>query len=144
MTHPVVRTGTQASILPSMSNWQDIASARKKQQEDSIPEEWRIERPSLDLFDVTAIPESCGVLSDLELEITDTLDIDVIIDKLARSVWSSVDVTRAFYKRAIVAHQLVSKPVFEKVDLRTQTFCSIDKLLDGDIYRPSDGTCRRS
>lgn len=103
-----------------MSNWQDIASTRKKQQEDSIPEEWRIARPPQDLLDVTAIPESCGVLSDLELEITNTLDIDIIIEKLAESMWSSVDVTRAFYKRAIVAHQLVSKTVFGIVDLRAE------------------------
>ena len=53
------------------------------------------------------IPEQCGLLTARELEITNTTDVDVLLNKLPTSAWSSVEVTTAFYKRAIIAHQLV-------------------------------------
>ncbi|KAG9050583.1 hypothetical protein FS837_004441 [Tulasnella sp. UAMH 9824] len=92
----------------SSSNWQEIASERKRKQEGLIPPEWRIPSPPEDLLDVTSIPRTCGLLTPRELEITDTIDINVILSKLADGTWSSVEVTRAFLKRAIIAHQLTN------------------------------------
>jgi len=43
-----------------------------------------------------------------ELEITEIDDVSALLDKLAKGEWSSVEVTTAFYKRAIIAHQLVN------------------------------------
>lgn len=53
------------------------------------------------------VPISCGLLSPREVEITETTDVGILLEKLASAEWSSVEVTTAFYKRAIIAHQLV-------------------------------------
>lgn len=74
----------------------------------SIPKDWIIKTPPESQLDVTSVPAKCGLLSSRELEITDTTDVEVLLIKLANGEWSSVEVTIAFYKRAIVAHQLVT------------------------------------
>lgn len=53
------------------------------------------------------VPAKCGLLTARELEITETVDVDVILRKLSAAEWSSVEVTTAFLKRATVAQQLV-------------------------------------
>ena len=58
------------------------------------------------------VPELCGLLTDREVQITNTTDVEVLLGKLALGEWSSVDVTTAFYKRAIVAQQLVRLTLF--------------------------------
>lgn len=92
--------------MPSPS-WQDLASERKRKQDDLIPPEWRIPLPSDDVLDVTPIPRTSGLLTGRELDITETTDVNLILSKLADGIWSAVEVTKAFYKRAIIAHQLV-------------------------------------
>ncbi|KAJ6559051.1 hypothetical protein DFH09DRAFT_517365 [Mycena vulgaris] len=42
------------------------------------------------------------------MEITETVDVQKILDKLRLAEWSSVLVTTAFYKRAIIAQQLTN------------------------------------
>lgn len=89
--------------------WQDLVADKRRRQQESIPKEWLISVPPESVLDVTAIPEQCGLLTTRELEITNTVDVSVLLNKLASAEWSAVEVTTAFYKRAIVAHQLVSK-----------------------------------
>jgi amidase len=108
-TLPDAKSTTQTS---SQLDWKTRARTRKQQQTDSIPPEWIIAIPN-DQQNVTRIPYECGLLSALELEITDTLDVAVILEKLRSGTWSSVQVTRAFYKRAIVAHQAVGFRIFD-------------------------------
>jgi len=91
-----------------MSTWQDLVAGKRRRQAESIPKEWIIQPPSPDVLDVTSIPETCGLLTPKELEITNTVDVGILLSKLATAEWSSVEVTTAFYKRAIVAHQLVN------------------------------------
>jgi amidase len=86
--------------------WQELATEKKRKQEKEIPKEWLIQTPPDDVLDVSRLPEECGLLSAKELEITNAT-VDVLLDQLALGAWSSVEVTTAFYKRAIVAHQLV-------------------------------------
>ncbi|KAI0812796.1 general amidase [Irpex lacteus] len=62
----------------------------------SIPKEWLITPPPDTVLDVTG------------LEITNTADVAVLLGKLASAEWSSVEVTTAYYKRAIIAQQLVN------------------------------------
>jgi amidase len=59
------------------------------------------------LIDVTSVPAQSGILTSQELEITET-DGHVLVGKLKRGEVKSVDVVRAFCKRATIAHQLVS------------------------------------
>jgi hypothetical protein len=90
-----------------MSTWQELAAERKGRQTASIPKEWLITQPADDVLDVTDVPTSCGLLSARELEITEVSEVAILLNKLATREWSSVEVTTAFGKRAIIAHQLV-------------------------------------
>ena len=88
-------------------DWQTRSAERKAKQLASIPKEWLITLPPDEQRNVQVVPETCGLLTTRELEITETTDVDVILGKLATGTWSSVEVTTAFYKRAVVAQQLV-------------------------------------
>ncbi|KAL0951471.1 hypothetical protein HGRIS_008159 [Hohenbuehelia grisea] len=88
-------------------SWQAIASEKKEKQQASIPKDWIIAAPGPDVLDVTSLPESCGLLNAKELEITGS-NVEDLLPKLASGEWSSVEVTTAFYKRAIVAQQAVN------------------------------------
>ena len=88
--------------------WQELVADKRRRQAEAIPKEWTVSTPPDTVLDVTAFPEQCGLLTARELEITNTVDVRVLLDKLAKAEWSAVEVTTAFYKRAIVAQQLVS------------------------------------
>ncbi|KAI9065795.1 general amidase [Trametes sanguinea] len=89
-------------------NWQALCAARKQRQLEQIPKEWTITPPPDSQRNVLDVPRTCGLLTPRELEITDTVDVDVLLDKLRTGQWSSVEVTTAFYKRAIIAQQLTN------------------------------------
>ena len=88
--------------------WQTRCAERKAQQLASIPREWLITLPPDEQRNVQDTPKTCGLLTTRDLEITETTDIDVLLGKLATGTWSSYEVTFAFYKRAVIAQQLVS------------------------------------
>ncbi|KAK7688078.1 hypothetical protein QCA50_008448 [Cerrena zonata] len=88
--------------------WKRLCSERKQRQLDSIPKEWLIAVPSDPKLSVINVPRECGLLTTLELEITETVDVDILLGNLASGVWTSVQVTTAFYKRAIIAQQLTN------------------------------------
>jgi len=91
------------------NHWTDVVADKKRRQIESIPKEWLVSEsvPSDEVLDVTKYPEECGLLSPEEIKIT-TTGVDDLLKKLATSEWSSVEVTTAFYKRAIIAHQLTN------------------------------------
>jgi amidase len=93
--------------MASGKRWQDIARERKLKQENSIPQEWRIDPPT-EVQNVMDIPRTCGQLNEHELTITEERDVEVILKHISGQKWTSLDVTTAFLKRAIIAHQLVS------------------------------------
>ncbi|KIK70774.1 hypothetical protein GYMLUDRAFT_254100 [Collybiopsis luxurians FD-317 M1] len=92
-----------------MADWKSIAARKKAEQEALIPKEWKLDSvpPPWEPVDVSRIPETCGLLDAAEVEITNS-DVSVLLEKLAKGHWSSVSVTKAFYKRAIIAHQLTN------------------------------------
>jgi len=90
-------------------HWEAQILDKRKRQTESIPPEWLI--PDINeskQTNVLGIPASCGLLTAKELEITDTTDVGLILNKLAKGEWSSVEVTTAFCKRAVIAHQLTN------------------------------------
>ena len=93
-----------------MDTWKELLADKRKRQADAFPKDWIITPPPADQLDVTELPLTCGLLTPSELEITETEDVAIILDKLARGEWSSISVTRAFYKRAIIAQQVVCLP----------------------------------
>ncbi|KAI0793475.1 general amidase [Abortiporus biennis] len=104
----------------ALSRWEELVQEKRERQRSSIPPEWIIPSVTRGLTNVLEVPSTCGLLSDKELEITGTSDASIILDKLATGQWSSVEVTTAFAKRAIIAHQLTN--------CLTEIF--IDKALD--------------
>ncbi|KAJ7129286.1 general amidase [Mycena epipterygia] len=91
-----------------MSDWEVLCTRRKRVQIESIPQDWIIEPPPKTQMNVMNVPSQCRLLDDLELEITETVDVQIILEKLRLAEWSSVQVTTAFYKRAIIAQQLTN------------------------------------
>lgn len=92
-----------------MAPWEDISTKAKEVLRRSIPEEWRISEDKLppdDQKDVTDFPAKCGLLNDNELKITDSYATEIVA-RIATGEWKAEDVTRAFCKRAAIAHQLV-------------------------------------
>jgi amidase len=89
------------------TTWQELAAEKKRRQTASIPQGWLITPPTDDVLDVTDVPSSCGLLSTRELEITEVGKLTVLLDKLATGEWTSVEVTTAFCKRAVIAQQVV-------------------------------------
>ena len=95
--------------MSSRPHWKDVCRLKRQSQRDSIPHQWLLPEPPLSMnCSVLDVPETCGLLTSRELEITETTDVDIILENLRTMEWSSVEVTTAFYKRAIIAHQLVS------------------------------------
>lgn len=89
------------------TKWQELAADKKKKQQAAIPKDWLIKVPPVEQLDVTSVPTECGLLTSFELDVTETQDVALLLKKLASGEWSSVDVTTAYYKRAIIAHQVV-------------------------------------
>lgn len=96
-----------AAAPGNSATWQALVKEKQERQKATIPPKWLIELPDTRVLDVTSIPETCGLLSARELEITGS-NVEVLLPRLASGSWSAVEVTTAFYKRAIIAHQLVS------------------------------------
>ncbi|KAF9235544.1 amidase signature domain-containing protein [Melanogaster broomeanus] len=94
------------------SDWQSLCNARKAAQEASIPDAWRIKLPPETCLDVRSVTEDCGLLSPRELEIIDlgTKDVSALAHLLAdkNSGYTSLEVTTAYLKSAIVAHQVTN------------------------------------
>ena len=94
-------------------DWKTRAAARKAQQEKEIPDEWRVPAVPLTKLNVLDVPSACGLLSENEIQITETDDVGLLLRKLAGGELTSVETTLAFYKRAIIAQQLVEpSPLF--------------------------------
>lgn len=101
-----------------MTSWQDRAAAKRAQLHASIPSDWLLPASVLAAppSDVRSIPRSSGLLTDLELQITEEDNAGVILEKIRSREWSSEQVTLAFCKRAAIAQQLVSsQPLYHEL-----------------------------
>ncbi len=87
-----------------------IAAGKVSQQRSKIPEAWQISPDTIkDVTNFMEIPVTCGVLSDVECEITSNYDATALLAELKASTFSVEQVTVAFCKRAAIAHQLVGR-----------------------------------
>ncbi|PVF94556.1 amidase [Serendipita vermifera] len=57
---------------------------------------------------MTAVPVSCSILDSSEIGITEEQDVRVILEKLHSGNWTALQVTTAYLKRAVIAHQLTN------------------------------------
>ncbi|KAJ6561163.1 general amidase [Mycena vulgaris] len=88
--------------------WQDQAAAKRARLAALIPDDLKLPTlPAADVLNVTSYPLD-AVLSLRDLEITETADVGILLEKMSTGVWTATEVTSAYCKRALVAHQLIN------------------------------------
>lgn len=93
-------------------SWEEIGQKARTRLSESIPSQWRIpaeKLPPVEQLDVMGFAHQSGLFSEREISIT-TSSATEIVKHVASGKWKAEDVTRAFCKRAAVAHQLVRMP----------------------------------
>lgn len=92
-----------------MSSWQEIGLQKRALRDSLNPEDWKIEKknypPGSRLLD---LPETYGILTTEEVEITSTYDAVDIVGLIKDGKYSAEAATSALCKRAAIAQQLVS------------------------------------
>ncbi|KAH9027227.1 general amidase [Lactarius pseudohatsudake] len=123
------------------TTWQELAAQKKDRQAASIPKEWLIAPPSNDVLDVTDIPAKCGLLSARDLEITEVSSVADLLTKIATGTWSSFEVTTAFCKRAVIAHQVTNCLTEIFIDRALERAAWLDEQLKstGKVVGPLHG-----
>ncbi|KAF8264302.1 general amidase [Lactarius quietus] len=123
------------------TTWQELVAEKKARQAACIPKEWLIVPPSDDILDVTDIPAKCGLLSARDLEITEVSSVTILLSKIATGAWTSVEVTTAFCKRAVIAHQVTNCLTEIFIDRALERAAWLDEQLKstGKVVGPLHG-----
>ena len=96
--------------MASQTPWQDLVAEKRRECAQKIPREWTLSAEQLSVphrlleYD---LPRRCGLLSELELDLTENFTAEQLLVKLASGNVRSLDVTTAFCKRAAIAQQVV-------------------------------------
>ncbi|KAF2633315.1 amidase [Macroventuria anomochaeta] len=100
------------SELPvKVADWKRLALSKRVSTFNKIPKDWLlpIEQASqyteTNPISVLDVPRTCGILTQKELEITETHDATDLVALMVKGELSSIEVTTAFCKRAAIAHQ---------------------------------------
>ena len=89
--------------------WEAVAREVQKARDESIAKvQPSIPNIETDKLPLNVVPIPTRLLEAREIEITESLP-EVLVEKLAKGVWSSRDVTNAFLRRAGVAQGVVSR-----------------------------------
>ncbi|KAL0934941.1 fatty-acid amide hydrolase (amidase) [Colletotrichum truncatum] len=94
----------------SVAPWELASAKKRKALLSTFPSEWCVPKhllPPESQKDVTTWPETSGWFTETELAITNSTAAE-LLPKLASGHLKSSDVTRAFCKRAVAAHQLTN------------------------------------
>ncbi|TVY80709.1 putative amidase [Lachnellula suecica] len=93
----------------AFKDYKILAAEKQLQRSSKIPNNWLISPSEFrGISNVLKIPNTCGILTDLEIEITSKYDATALVERLKEGVWSVEEVTVAFCKRAAIAQQLVN------------------------------------
>ena len=130
--------------MSSAETWKEKAFRKRSSLLNLIPQEWRLPESVLKSLpkDCTMIPSQCGILSKLDLEITEIDDIDELAGRIAVGMYSAVQVTEAYCKRAAIAHQLVNclaEILFTQALERANTLDEYFKSTGGKTIGPLHG-----
>jgi hypothetical protein len=90
-------------------SWEAKAQIARDILEESIPKQWLIDPELLQTArtrNVTLAVEKCGLLTDDEIEMTNTTT-DGLLEKYGSGFWTAEAVITAYLKRATIGHQLV-------------------------------------
>lgn len=97
------------SLWQPKPSWREVAKRARDRINDAIPSSYFVAPeylPKTPEEYVMDLPERSGVLTKRELEITG-LNAHELLPKLENKTFTAVEVTRAFCKRSVVAHQVV-------------------------------------
>ncbi|PVH80440.1 amidase [Cadophora sp. DSE1049] len=92
---------------PSIPSWKKTAAQKRSQQAQLIPLEWRLPPANLLPRNTDEFLHSSGLLTPDEVNITE-LSSTALLQNLASSQLTAVQVARAFCKRAAFAQQLIN------------------------------------
>ncbi|OQE22562.1 hypothetical protein PENSTE_c010G04536 [Penicillium steckii] len=101
----------ESRVVSSDSSWEELVARKRTECREKIPTEWLLIKDLKDLprrlieYD---LPRRSGLLSELELDITENYTATQLLAKLASGETSSLVVTTAFCKRAAIAQQVTS------------------------------------
>ncbi|USW55964.1 Putative amidase [Septoria linicola] len=119
-----------------------IADQKKEQREDRIPKQWRLPKGFKPGEHVLDVPNTCGILTAREIEITGETDAVDILQKIRNRMYTSEETVRAFCKRAAIAQQAsncLTEILFEEAIDRAKTL-DIEQAADSDVpLRPLHG-----
>jgi amidase len=88
------------------TTWQSIARRKKEEQLSRIPKEYLISQSNYSgQMNLLSIPRS--YLNTREADITESYDATALAEAIRTQKFTCLEVTKAFCKRAAVAHQLV-------------------------------------
>jgi amidase len=103
---------TEAPQTSQPADWQELVTRKRHECQDKIPREWKLSEEVLKAVPTHLLeydlPRRSGILSDLELDVTENYTAAELLVKLASGQVSSLVVTTAFSKRAAIAQQVVS------------------------------------
>jgi amidase len=94
---------------PTQLTWQETASERKRTIEEKIPPEWRVDKTQLEGRRLVDLPRTSGLLTDKEMLITELSAVEILAAIRERRL-TAIETTKAFCKRAAIAHQAVRHP----------------------------------
>lgn len=97
-------------MMSSFQSWQEKAVQKRALLHDLIPHEWKLHETIMKSppKNSTTVPSQCGILSKLDIEITEIDNIEELAQRIANGQYSAVEVTEAYCKRASIAQQLVN------------------------------------
>ncbi|RAL09809.1 putative acetamidase [Aspergillus homomorphus CBS 101889] len=130
-------TMTTTDTLPP---WKPTVYQKRQAQLAAIPEAWRLPTPTPTGNTLTTI-RTCGILTEQELQWTDTAETTALLAQLAAGKISAVQLTTAFCKRAAIAQQLtkcLTEIFFDRALARAR---ELDEVLQrtGKVVGPLHG-----
>ncbi len=106
-TFVIFRFLSPAMIAKLEKPWQEISAEECAALQASIPKAWLLkDPPPASRLNVMNVPYESGIMTPEELELTEK-DATELLELLHSGKLKSYDLTRAFCKRAAIAHQLV-------------------------------------
>ncbi|KAI4655433.1 hypothetical protein J4E93_000145 [Alternaria ventricosa] len=93
----------------SDKDWRSVSRRKKAEQNERIPKEWKLNAiPGAVVKSYIDIPRKSELLTKEELDITEKYDAVAIAQAIREKKLKCIDVTRAFCKRAAIAHQVTN------------------------------------
>jgi hypothetical protein len=112
LTEDVLTFTSVPIATPTDAKWYDIAVRKRAEREAKLSgwiskdQKHSLIRVRLMKKNVRGVPISSRILSQKEIEITETRILE-LVRRLKEGIWSAQEVLNAFCRRSVIAHHLV-------------------------------------